>query len=188
LEQYQSSSNPAGIEPVPNSVLINDGKDATYPVVAGKTYLFRILNIGAFPSFFFNIAGHTFQIVEMDGVYTTPTTARTLYIGAAQRYTILVTAKNGTMPNFDISALVDVSMFRAPYTGSPVAHGVLQYNVKLPKPTQRTPNDLIPAILPPANDASIPPLDNQPILGPVTKQIVLNFTFSDVNGIPRYIY
>jgi iron transport multicopper oxidase len=169
-------------------VLINDSRDATYPVAAGKTYLFRILNIGAFPSFFFNIAGHSFQIVEMDGVYTTPTNASTLYIGAAQRYTILVTAKTGATSNFDISALVDTSMFRAPFTSNPVAHGVIQYDASLQNPIPRTPRDLMPAILPPANDASIPALDKQPLLDPVTKQIVLNFNFSDVNGIPRYIY
>jgi len=176
LRGYQSTSNPTGIEPVPDSVLINDGKDATYSVVAGKTYLFRILNIGAFPSFFFNIADHDFQIVEMDGVYTQPTTAKTIYIGAAMRYTILVTAKTGVSSNFDISALVDTSMFRAPYNGNPVASGVVQYDATKPKPTKRTPGDLLPAILPPIDDLTVPP---HPKVSLVAAIILFHFTPTD---------
>jgi iron transport multicopper oxidase len=187
LRQYQSTSNPNGIEPVPDSILINDGNDATYPVEAGKSYIFRIINIGAFPSFWVNIADHDFQIVEMDGVYTQPTTAKTLYIGAAMRYTILLTAKTGVNTNFDISALVDTSMFQAPFHGNPVAHGIIQYDSNQPKPSPRNPGALVPAIMPPVDDLTVPPLDNQPLLGPVTKQITLDFKFSTINGVSRYV-
>jgi len=191
VSKYQSKDNTAGTEPIPNSVLINDGKDANYTVKAGKTYLFRILNIGAFPSFFFNIQDHDLQVVEMDGVYTESTTAKTLYIGAAQRYTVLVTAKNTTSANFDISALVDTSMFRPglspAYSGNPVASGTLSYSTKNSQPARRSQSDLLPAILPPIDDLTIPPLDGEKLLGPVTKQIVVNFDGTFINGIPRAI-
>jgi iron transport multicopper oxidase len=167
---------------------MNDGQDATYPVVAGKTYLFRIINMAAFPSFFFNIASHDFQIVEMDGVYTTPTTTSTLYIGAAQRYTILVTTKAGLVSNFDISALVDTSMFRAAFDGNPVAHGNLQYNSNRGKPTPRNSSDLLSSIPPPIDDILITPLDKAALLTPVNKQIILDFEFGDINGIPRSVF
>jgi iron transport multicopper oxidase len=167
---------------------MNDGQDATYPVVAGKTYLFRIVNMAAFPSFYFNIAGHNFQIVEMDGVYTTPTTASTLYIGAAQRYTILVTAKTGVTSNFDISALVDTSMFRAAFNGDPVAHGIFQYSSRGAKPAPRSSSDLLSSIMPPVDDANISPLDRAALLAPVNKQIIMDFEFGDINAIPRSVF
>lgn len=58
INSYQSTANTAGNEPVPDSILINDGGLSDYKVEPGKTYLFRVLNIGAFPSFFFNIKDH----------------------------------------------------------------------------------------------------------------------------------
>jgi iron transport multicopper oxidase len=187
LKTFYSKSNPQGAEPIPDSVLINDGKDATYPVKAGKTYLFRILNIGAFPSFFFNIADHEFDIVEIDGVYTKNTKAKTFYIGAGMRYTILVTAKTGVSSNFDIAALVDTSMFTDPakFKSNPVVHATLQYDSKKANPTLRAASDLVPAILPPIDDLIIQPLDQQKLLGPVTKQIVLDFAMTNIQGMPR---
>lgn len=173
---------------MPNSILINDGQPAVYPVEAGKKYLFRIINIGALPSFFFNIKDHDFEIVELDGVYSVPTTAKTFYIGAAQRYTILVTAKVGATSNFDISALVDTSFSPDPsaFKGSAVVQANLQYIKSKPAPTPRTTDDLIPAILPPIDDFTVKPLDGQKLLGPVTKQLVLNFDHAVLNGMPRY--
>lgn len=189
LKIYESPSNPSGAEPIPDSVLINDGQPAVYPVEAGKTYLFRVLNIGAFPSFYFNIDGHDFEIVEMDGVYTQPTTAKTFIVGAAMRYGILVTAKEGASGNFDIAALVDTSFFRdvSQFKSSPVVHATLQYDASQPAPFARTQAELIPAILPPIDDLTVKPLDNQPLLGPVTNQLIVDFTHGIVDGIPRFV-
>jgi iron transport multicopper oxidase len=188
ITQFQSTSNKEGKEPVPDSVLINDGGDSAYPVEAGKTYLFRILNIGAFPSFIFNIADHDFQVVEMDGVYTVPTTAKTLYIAAAMRYGILVTAKRNESANFEISAIADRLMFASNFTGkSLVVSGSLQYNSREPKPVPRTEAQLLSSIGPPLDDVSVPPLDGEKLLGPVKEQIVLNFQQAFVRGIPRCV-
>ncbi|KAF2431844.1 ferroxidase [Tothia fuscella] len=187
LKNFQSTANPIGAEPIPDSVLINDGKDATYPVKAGKTYLFRVLNIGAFPSFFFNVAEHEMQIVEMDGEYTEPTPVKTFYIGAGMRYSFLLTAKTNATKNFDISALVDTSMFSVPanFKGNPVAHASLQYGSNTTAPVGRTPADLLPAILPPYDDATIKPLSGEKLLGPVNQQVEINFDLATINGLSR---
>ncbi|KAE9972658.1 hypothetical protein EG328_004858 [Venturia inaequalis] len=192
ISQFHSSGN--GFEPVPDSFLINDGKDANYLVQPGKSYFFRILNIGAFPSFFFSIEDHDFQIVEIDGVYTVPTTASTLLVGTAMRYGILVLAKTNSTKNFDITVVADASMFQTAFTGtSLVASGSLQYDANGPKATARTDAAALVSwgnagsLPPPIDDIGILPLDNQPILEPVTKRITLDFSQTVINGITRDI-
>ncbi|KAF9888558.1 ferroxidase fet3 [Aspergillus nanangensis] len=105
--------NPTGAEPVPDSFLFNDTLNTKIPVEAGKTYLMRLINIGAFVAQYFYITDHTFRIVEIDGVYVDAQEADTLYLSVAQRYSILVTMKNSTAKNYPIvtvadSALLDV--------------------------------------------------------------------------------
>ncbi|KAJ5793293.1 uncharacterized protein N7503_009271 [Penicillium pulvis] len=100
--------NPTGAEPVPDSFLFNDTVSATnIPVEAGKTYLLRLINIGAFVAQYFYIEDHTFRIVEIDGVYVDEQEADTLYIAVAQRYSILVTMKNSTDKNYPIVTVAD---------------------------------------------------------------------------------
>jgi iron transport multicopper oxidase len=104
---YLSLYNPTGGEPVPDAFLFNDTLNTNIPVKPNTTYLFRLINIGAFVAQYFYIEGHTFKIVEIDGVYTEPTEADTLYIAVAQRYSILVTTKNTTNQNFPIVTVAD---------------------------------------------------------------------------------
>ncbi|KAL2443877.1 Iron transport multicopper oxidase fetC [Exophiala dermatitidis] len=108
---FLSLYNPTGAEPVPNNFLFNDTLNASIPVEPGKTYLFRLINTGAFTSQYFYIEDHTFQIVEVDGVYTEPKEADTLYIAVAQRYSILVTMKNSTERNYGIVTIADQVLF-----------------------------------------------------------------------------
>lgn len=99
--------NPTGAEPVPDSFLFNDTLNTNIPVEAGKTYLMRLINIGAFVAQYFYIEDHTFRIVEIDGVYVDAQEADTLYIAVAQRYAILVTMKNSTDKNYPIVTVAD---------------------------------------------------------------------------------
>lgn len=87
---YMSLYNPTGAEPVPNAFLFNDTQNSSLPVKPNTTYLIRLINIGAFVGQYFYVEDHTFRIVEIDGVYTEPTEADTLYISTAQRYSILL--------------------------------------------------------------------------------------------------
>lgn len=100
MKRFMSVTNPKGAEPVPKSALMNDTHNLTTPVEPGKTYMFRIINVGAFAGQYFWIEGHTMRIVEVDGIYTEPAEADLIYITAAQRYSVLVTMKNDTSTNY----------------------------------------------------------------------------------------
>lgn len=105
---FISLSNPTGAEPIPQAFLVNDTiSGVNLPVQAGKTYLLRLINIGAFVAQYFYIEDHSFKIVEIDGVYTEAQEADILYIAVAQRYSILVTMKNSTEKNYPIVTVAD---------------------------------------------------------------------------------
>ncbi|KAF7323750.1 Fet3 protein [Mycena kentingensis (nom. inval.)] len=134
ISQFISIANPGGAEPVPAAGLIyfaqngaylgpksgtspesgtavgfND--NATLPFEAGKTYRLRLINTSAFAMFFFWIDGHDMRIIEVDGtdIEEYPTDLVTLTV--AQRYSILVTARNDTNANWAIHANMDTDMF-----------------------------------------------------------------------------
>ncbi len=112
MQSFLTKTNPTGAEPVPDSTLINDTQSITVAVEPGKTYLFRTINIGAFAGQHLWFENHTMQIVEVDGVYVQPASADMIYIGAAQRYSFLLTAKNDNSTNFAFVASMDtVSSF-----------------------------------------------------------------------------
>jgi iron transport multicopper oxidase len=127
------------------------------------------------------------QIVAMDGVYTVPTTAKTIFVAAAQRYDVLVTAKKSAKRNFDIAALVDMAMLRTSFSGNQVAHASLVYSSKYPKASQRDAATLNSNILPAIDDLTVEPLDGQKVLGPVTKQVTFDTGFQKINGINRAV-
>jgi FtsP/CotA-like multicopper oxidase with cupredoxin domain len=86
---------------------MNDTAVVKFQVTPGKTYLFRMINIGAFAAHHVWIEGHDMTIVEVDGAYTQPATTNLIYIAVAQRYAVLVTAKNSTSANFPIVGAMD---------------------------------------------------------------------------------
>ena len=115
LSRFISFTNPTGAEPVPNAALMNDTQNLTISVEPGKTYFFRLTNIGAFAGQYFWIEGHTMRIIEVDGVYTDAAEADMIYLTAAQRYGFLVTAKDDASANFAIVGSMDeVSYLRTP--------------------------------------------------------------------------
>jgi iron transport multicopper oxidase len=107
VAQFMNKANPTGAEPIPDSAIMNDTTGLKFGVQPGKTYLFRMINIGAFAAHHVWIQGHDMTIVEVDGVYTQPATTDLLYIAVAQRYAVLVTAKNDTSTNFPITGAMD---------------------------------------------------------------------------------
>ncbi|KPI42463.1 Iron transport multicopper oxidase FET3 [Cyphellophora attinorum] len=113
LSGFLSVTNPTGAEPVPNSALMNDTQNATISVQPGKTYFLRIINMAAFAPQYFWIEGHSFKIIEVDGIYTEATEADQLHISAAQRYGVLLTTKNTTNENFAIVGSMDTDLFDA---------------------------------------------------------------------------
>ncbi|ESZ96207.1 multicopper like protein [Sclerotinia borealis F-4128] len=111
LPRFIGVANPTGAEPVPQAVLFNDTQNLTIHVQPGKTYLFRMVNIGAFAGQYIWFEGHNITVVEVDGVYTEKAEAESIYIAAAQRYSFLLTTKNDTSTNFAFVTSMDTSLF-----------------------------------------------------------------------------
>lgn len=107
LPTFLTKNNPKGAEPVPKAVLMNETQNLTISVEPNKTYMFRVLNIGAFAGQYVWIEGHTMRIIEVDGIYTEAAEAEMVYIAAAQRVSFLLTTKNDTSANFPIISSMD---------------------------------------------------------------------------------
>lgn len=107
LPGFISKGNPTGAEPVPNAALFNDTQDLKINIEPGTTYLFRMVNIGAFAGQYIWFEGHNMTIIEVDGVYHQPAVAEMIYLSAAQRCSFLVTTKNETTANYPLIASMD---------------------------------------------------------------------------------
>ncbi|KAJ7253449.1 laccase 17 [Mycena rebaudengoi] len=108
MEQFKVD----GKEPVPDSGLVNgvgryNGGPAipwaVVNVVKGKRYRLRIVNIAGFAAFTFSIDGHTFDVIETDGIATVPFNVDSFKIHAAQRYSVVLNA-NQPVANYWINA------------------------------------------------------------------------------------
>lgn len=106
-KSFLSVNNPTGAEPVPDNALMNNTQNLQIKVQPGKTYLFRMVNIGAFANHRIWFEGHQMRVVEVDGVWTEPKDADMLYMAVAQRYSVLITMKNDTGTNFPITGAMD---------------------------------------------------------------------------------
>ncbi|XP_010266952.1 PREDICTED: L-ascorbate oxidase homolog [Nelumbo nucifera] len=78
----------------PDGILINGrGPNGAYfTVEQGKTYRFRISNVGLQNSLNFRIQGHRMKLVEVEGTHTVQTTFSSLDVHVGQSYSVLVTA------------------------------------------------------------------------------------------------
>ena len=119
IPRFLSKVNPSGAEPVPDSSLMNETRNLTIPVETEKTYLFRVVNIGAFAGQYLWVEGHKLRVVEVDGVYTEPGEAEMVYIAAAQRVSFLLTTKKDTSANFPIVASMDTVRLTSNVLGMP---------------------------------------------------------------------
>lgn len=107
LQSFISYKNPTGAEPIPDAALMNDTQNLQFNVQPGKTYYFRMVNLGAFVPQYIWFEGHTMRIIEVDGVYTQPAETQMIYIAPAQRYGVLITMLNSTSANFPIVGSFD---------------------------------------------------------------------------------
>ncbi|KAF5495342.1 Iron transport multicopper oxidase fetC [Colletotrichum siamense] len=111
IPPFMSKTNPTGAEPVPKAALMNETQNLTISIQPGKTYFFRVINIGAFAGQYLWFEGHNISIVEVDGVYTQPAEADMIYLSAAQRCSFLLTTKNDTTQNYPIVGSMDTTLF-----------------------------------------------------------------------------
>ena len=123
-------------DPEPDSYLINDTQNPKIFVEPGKSYLVRLINIGALRSQKFWISDHEMTIVEVDGVYTKPISTKIVSLAPGQRCAVLLNTKSEMDQNYGIAASVDRSADRMmkstaavmSKSGPPNVSGWLVYN------------------------------------------------------------
>ena len=122
---------------------MNDTQGLQVDVVPGKTYLIRMVNIGAFAAQYVWFEGHQMRIVEIDGVWTEEAPADRLYITPAQRYSVLLTTRDDDSENFPIVGAMDQELFDViPDDLSPNVTGWLVYDSAKPLPEAKSVDEL----------------------------------------------
>lgn len=71
---------------------------------AGKTYRFRVLNVGTSTSLNFRIEGHNLLLAETEGFYTTQQNFTSFDIHVGQSYSFLVTMDQNATKDYYIVA------------------------------------------------------------------------------------
>jgi iron transport multicopper oxidase len=85
--------------------------DAKINFLPGKTYRLRIINTSALAMFYFWIDGHDMRIIEADGTDLQEAPTNMIALTVAQRFSVLITARNDTSNNWAIHADMDADMF-----------------------------------------------------------------------------
>lgn len=171
-----SVTNPTGAEPVPQAALLNDTQDLKVSVQPEKTYLFRLVNMAAFASQYLWFEDHDMQIVEVDGVYTTPAQASMLYLTAGQRYSVLVKTKESAKNNFAIVGSMDADLFDdIPDDLNMNVTGWLVYDEKKDLPAPKLIDDFDPF-----DDFALVPYDQEQRLDHVDYSITLNMKMDNL--------
>ncbi|KAG0707940.1 Fet3 ferroxidase [Suillus ampliporus] len=200
LSSFLGIANPGGAEPVPNSALVyfsqngsylapisgsnpspvtsavGFNENATLPFEPGKTYRLRIINVGALAGFFFWIDGHEMRIIEADGTDTQEQSVDILGVSVAQRYSVLVTARNDTSSNWAIHANMDTTMFdKVPSNLNPNVTSTITYSASS-NLTNLSPVSSYPT----TNDSALIPVVVEPAVSP-TNTFELEFGFDTMN-------
>ncbi|RZC77059.1 hypothetical protein C5167_001197 [Papaver somniferum] len=113
----------------PDAILIN-GKAGSnfesFSVTKGKTYRFRLSNVGSAYSINFRIQSHQMVLVETEGSYTSQIVLDSLDVHVGQSYSVLVSANQNDADYFIVSSLTQTNITTTPagisllhYSGSP---------------------------------------------------------------------
>lgn len=107
--------------PFPDGLLINGRgwNGNTFTVDQGKTYRFRISNVGLATSINFRIQGHSLKLVEVEGSHTLQNTYSSLDIHLGQSYSVLVMANQ---PVKDYYIVVSTRFTRRVLTTTSILH------------------------------------------------------------------
>ncbi|XP_038688872.1 monocopper oxidase-like protein SKU5, partial [Tripterygium wilfordii] len=119
---------------IPDTILMN-GKGPyghsmskayeSFTVAQGKTYRFRISNVGSALSFNFRIQKHQMVLVETEGSYTSQITLDSLDVHVGQSYSVLVIADQ---PDADYYIVASPKLLYTTNSTSLVGLGVLHYS------------------------------------------------------------
>lgn len=184
MKTFVNLKNPTGAEPVPNAALMNDTQNFTLSVEAGKTYLLRVVNLGAFAGQWFWIEGHNMTIVEVDGVYTEPAETDMIYLTTAQRYSVLVTMKNETDTNYAMVGSMDTTLFDTiPDDLNWNVTGWLTYDTSATFPTPALIDDYDEY-----NDFNLVPVDGLELYGDADYTVSLDLTMNNLGNGASYAF
>ncbi|KAK8211353.1 hypothetical protein M8818_003320 [Zalaria obscura] len=184
MKEFISYKNPTGAEPVPNSALMNDTQNFTVSIEPGKTYLFHVINYGAFAGQYFWIEDHTMEIVEVDGVFTEKAAADMIYLTTAQRVSFLLTAKNSSSTNFAMVGSMDTDLFDTiPSTLNPNVTGWLVYDKSSDLPTPALVDEFDPY-----DDFNLVPTDGMELYENVDYQVQLDLKMDNLGDGANYAF
>ncbi|RAH79470.1 multicopper oxidase [Aspergillus japonicus CBS 114.51] len=180
-------------DPTPDSNLINDTQNLQIPVRENEKYLVRIANIGGFMGQYVSIEDHEMTIVEVDGVYTKPAQAQTIYIAAGQRYGVLIEGKNNASRNYAVTVTMDKTLIMMAHSRPQVTvTGWLVYDQSRALDEPSADIDISQAI----DDIGLEPYDAEPLFTSPDQSITLNmgtarladgkshWTFNDIAYTP----
>lgn len=179
-----AKENPSGAEPIPYSALLNEAETTSFAMQPGKTYYFRIVNMATFSQIFLNFEDHNMTIIEVDGVYIKPQVVESLWVATAQRYGVLITAKDTAACNYAFTASLDVEAFdhETKYLRQN-ATGQLTYDESKPKAVAKVVEEW--RVI---DDFTLVPLDEMPLLaGTPDKTIEIDLNFTVIAGQNRYV-
>lgn len=187
---FLSRYNPTGAEPVPLSSLFNDTRNVTWNVRPDTTYLLRIANMALFASQYLVIEDHKFLIVEVDGVRVEPYETDSLYIAAAQRYSVLIRTKKDALRNYRFFNVFDQTMFDVlPDNLGIISTNWLRYNDgDLPKAVPHGPLEYDSFIkkINPVDDLKLKPISKTHIYEDHDYQVLLDFEMENLNDGVNY--
>ncbi|KAI1456201.1 multicopper oxidase [Annulohypoxylon moriforme] len=182
LPGFIDKSNPTGAEPVPNAALWNDTQNLQVAVEPNTTYLFRVVNIGAFAGQYIWFEGHNMTIIEVDGVYHQPAVADMIYLSAAQRCSFLITTKAETSTNYAFVASMDTTLFDTlPDDLNYNVTGWLVYDGAQSLPDPATVDELNNF-----DDITLVPYDNQTRLGEPDQTVELDVIMDNLGDGANY--
>ncbi|KAM6600693.1 hypothetical protein CsatA_020302 [Cannabis sativa] len=129
----QQQQPPMGFQGLPDIILMNGkgpyGHQMTklyesFTVTQGKTYRFRISNVGSTVSFNFRIQNHQMVLVETEGSYSNQITLDSLDVHVGQSYSVLVTANQNESDYYIVASpmLVNTTQMSSSMTGIGVLH------------------------------------------------------------------
>jgi iron transport multicopper oxidase len=184
IPKFITVTNPTGAEPVPQAALMNDTQNLQIKIEPGKTYFLRLINIGAFAGQYFWIEGHTFRVVEVDGVWHEAAETDMIYITAAQRYGLLLTTKNETDVNYAIIGAMDQDLFdTVPADLNPNVTSYLVYDSTVKMPTPALIDEYAPF-----DDIELVPIDGEKLFTDPDQSVVLAVMMDNLGNGANYAF